>query len=116
MFRQARQLGRGARFAHGENQCDGLSQEPPRDERKDLPRELVQPLRVVDQTDERPLLGGGRQQREQCQTDQETIGRHTGGQTERRSDGVALRARQVIHAIQHRHAQLMRACEAKLDL
>jgi non-heme chloroperoxidase len=115
-FRQTLQLSRGARFAHGEHQSDGLSQQPPRDEGEDLPGELVEPLRVVDQADERPLLGGGRQQSQHCQPDEEAIGWHSGGQAERRAEGVALGTRQVVHAVQHRRAQLMRACVGKLDL
>ena len=56
-FRQPLQLRCVARLADGEHQRDGLGQQPPRDEREGLRRDPVQPLCVVDQADERSLLG-----------------------------------------------------------
>ena len=46
------------RRARGEHQRDGLRQQAAGDERERLPRGLVEPLRVVDQADQRLLLGG----------------------------------------------------------
>ena len=115
-FRQPLQLQRVARLAYGEHQGDGLSQQPPRDEREDLRRDPVEPLRVVDQADKRSLLGHRRQQAQHRQADQETIGRLAGDQPERRAQGVALRARQIVDVVQHRRAQLMHASERELHL
>ena len=73
-LRQPVQLQRVARLAHREHQCDRLREQPPRDERQDLRRDPVEPLRVVDQADQRPLLGDVGQQAQHRQTHQEAIG------------------------------------------
>ena len=85
-----------ARVTDGEHQRDRFGQQPPRHESENLRRHLVQPLRVVDQADERPLLGNGRQQAQHRQADQKAIGCLAGDQAERRAEGVSLRTRQVL--------------------
>jgi hypothetical protein len=57
--------------------------QPPGDETEHLQRLPVQPLRVIDQPDQRPLGGGVREQRQRPQADQEPVRRRPGGQAER---------------------------------
>ena len=78
---------------------DRLSQQPPRDEREGLRRDLVQPLRVVNEADQRSLLGSGRQQTQHRQTDQEAIRCIAGDQPECRAERVALRSRQLLEVV-----------------
>ena len=68
------------------------------DERERLRRHAVQPLRVVDHADERPLVGGAREQVEDGEPDQEPIRDRTDTQPERRAEGLALRLGQPIEA------------------
>ena len=77
----------------------------------------VEPLRVVDDADERLLLGRLGQQAEHRQPDEEAIRRR------RRRSGrtpclqrVALRARQSLQPVEHRRAELMQAGEGELHL
>jgi hypothetical protein len=61
-----------------QDERDPLSEEAAADETNDLRRGAVQPLRVVDDTDERLLLGDLREERERGKTDEEAVGRRTG--------------------------------------
>ena len=70
-----RQLLLVAGLTHREHQRDRLGQEAPRDERQRLRRGPVEPLGVVDQADERLLLGHLGQQAEHRQTDEEAVRR-----------------------------------------
>ena len=102
--------------ARREDQGDRLGQQPAGDERERLRRGLVQPLRVVDQADQRPLLGDIGQQAQYRQSDQEPIRRAAVAQPECRAQRVALRAGQVIQMVQHRRAQLVQPGERQLHL
>jgi hypothetical protein len=77
---------------------------------------VIQPLRVVDQADQRLLPGHLRQQAEHGQPDHEPIRRRPGGQAERGPQRVALRTWQLPGAVQQRRAQLMQAREGQLHL
>jgi hypothetical protein len=54
--------------------CDALGEEPTSDEAENLRRGTVEPLRVVDDAQQRLPLGDLSQQRERCDSDEEWIG------------------------------------------
>ena len=115
-LRKPRQLLVFAGLTHREHHGDRFRQEAARDERKRLRRGPVEPLCIIDQADERPLLGRLGQQSERRQTDQEAVRRLPGAQAECRAQRVALRPGQARQAAQHRRAELMQAGERDLHL
>ena len=117
--RQRGQPGQHAGFgprAGRVHQRDPLGQQASGHETDDLRGGVVEPLRVVDDTRQRALLGGLRQQRQRGQADQEAVGRRTGAQPEHRGERVALRGRQLVEAVQQGGAQLMQAAVGQLHL
>ena len=72
-LRQAGELVDVAGLAHGEHQRDPLGQQAPRHERQRLRGGPIEPLRVVDQADERLLLGHLGQQAQDRQADEEAV-------------------------------------------
>jgi hypothetical protein len=99
-----------------EYQPDGVGQQPPRHERQHLRGGPVQPLRVIDQAQQRPVLRRLRQQSQHRQPDQEPVRRTPGAHPERDPQRVALRGRQALQPVQQRRAQLMQAGEGQLHL
>ena len=97
-LRQARE--RGARLARHEHDRDPLRQQAPRHERERARRRAIEPLRVVDDTQQRPFLGGLRQQAEHRQTDQERIRRLPCAEPERDGERVALGCGQGVHQVE----------------
>ena len=94
-LRQSLELVLVAGLAQREHQSHPLRQQASRHERECLHGHLVEPLRVVDDADQRLLLGGVGQQAQDGQADQEAIRRRAGAQAERRVQRVALRDRQI---------------------
>ena len=88
-LRQTRE--RVARLARREHERDLLRQQAASHERKRSCRSTIQPLRVVDDTEERLLLGRLGQQAEDRQSDQERIRGRPGAESERDAKRVALR-------------------------
>ena len=88
-----------ARRAH---QRDRLGQKSASDETDGLRGRLVEPLRVVNHADERPLPGHLRQQPEYSQTDDKAIRSRVRAQPERRRERIALRGGQALPAIKQR--------------
>src|SRR5262249_18946302 len=66
----------------------------------------IQPLRVVDNTQERPPLGGLRQQAEDRQSDQEWVWSRPGAESEGDGERVALRRREALDQLEERRAEL----------
>ena len=88
-----------ARLARGEDQPDRLGQQPPRHERQHLRRRPVQPLRVIDHAQQRPVLRHLRQQGSARPARPGTgPARAPVAQPERDAQRVALRTRQVAPA------------------
>ena len=81
---------------------DPLGEETAGDEAEDLRGGLVEPLRVVDDADQRLLLGDLGEQRQRGEPHQEPVGRRTGAQSEHRRERLALRGGQPVEVIQHR--------------
>jgi hypothetical protein len=102
--------------AHGEHQADPLREQPARHERQCLRRHPVEPVRVVDDAQQRPLLGGVRQQAQNRQPDQEAIRRRARGEPEGRAQRLALRTRQMPETIDQGRAQRVQARERELHL
>ena len=76
--RKARYVMVVARLTDREEHRHSLGKQPARDEPEDLPRAVVEPLKVVDETQQRLLLGELSEQRECRQTDQKAVGWITG--------------------------------------
>ena len=117
-----RELGQAAErllvrgLAEREHERDALGQQAARDEGERLCRDPVEPLRVVDDAQQRALLGRVGEQREHRQPDQEAVGRRAHGQPERRAQGVALGRREPPQMPEQRRAQPVQAGERELHL
>ena len=105
-----------ARLPHREDDRDGVRAEPARDEGERLHRGAIEPLRVVHDAEQGPLLRDAAEQGQHGEADQEAIGRVAAAQPERRAEGVALRIRQALEAVQPRRAELVQAGERELHL
>jgi hypothetical protein len=114
--RQTREICVVARRADGKHHRDRLGDEAARCERKRLRRRAVEPLRIIDQADERSLLGGLGEEAEGRQAHQEPIRGRPGFERERRCERVSLRFGQARKLIQHRPAELVERCERQLHL
>lgn len=104
------------RLSRREDHGDLLGQEAAGHERKHPRRRTVEPLRVVDETEEGLLLGGLRQQVEDREPDEERIRRPSGAQPECNFQGVSLGVRQALHEVEARRAQLVERRERELHL
>ncbi len=113
-FGQAGQL--LARLAHREHETDRLREEAAGDEAEDLRGHAVEPLRVVDDAQQRLLLGDVGQQPEDRQSHSEAIRYRAGAQPERGRERVSLRAGEVLQPVEHRGAQLVQTGELHLGL
>ena len=115
-LRKPRQVLVFAGFAHREDHGDRFRQQAARDEREGLRRSPVEPLRVVDQADQRPFLSHLGEQSERREADGIAVWRRPGAQAERRAQRVALRIRQARQAVQQGRAQLMQDGERQFHL
>ena len=73
-------------------------------------------MSVLDQTEQRPLLGRGGQQAEHGESDQEPVRDVTGCEAQGDVQRVLLRLRQRVESVEHRRAELMDAGERQLHL
>ena len=105
-----------ARHARGEHESHRLGQQAPRHEGERQRRGLVQPLRVVDDAQEGPSLGGVRQEAEHRQTHQEPVGCGPGAHAEDDAERVALGSREPVEPVEQRPAQLVEARVGQLHL
>ncbi|HEY6762058.1 MAG TPA: hypothetical protein VI318_21335 [Baekduia sp.] len=99
-----------------EDDRHGLGQQPSRDEPERLPRGGVQPLSVVDQAEERTILGDRAEQAQHGQGHQEPVRRGAGRDAHRDVQRVALRLRQPVEPVQQRRAQPLDPGERQLHL
>lgn len=113
----ARQPGQRARTRRPDrdHHRDALGADATGEESQCLGRLRVQPLRVVDDAQQRAFRRRGRQQRQGRQADAEQV-RGALGQPERDAQGVAVPAGQVGEPRQHRHAHLVQRGERQLRL
>src|SRR6185436_6054498 len=104
------------RLARGEDHHDPLGQEAARHEGEYSSRLVVQPLRIIYETEQGLLLGGLRQQVEDGEPDEERIQRPSSTQAERDLHSLALGLGQVLYEIEARRAQLLKCRERELHL
>jgi hypothetical protein len=95
--------------SRGAQDRDPLGEETAGHEPQDLRRGVVEPLRVIDDADQRLLLGDLGEQRQRGQPHQEPVGRGAGAAAEHRRECVALRSGQPAEMVQHRRAELVQA-------
>ena len=98
----------------GAHQSDPLREKSAGDEREDLRRSIVQPLRVVDQAEKRLPIGSLGQQGQRGEPDQESIRGRPGLMPEHCRQRAALRCREPIEVIQHRRTQLVQPAVREL--
>ena len=95
---------------------DALGTEPARDETQHLRRCLVEPLDVVKEAYQRLRLGDVRQQAQHREPDEEPVRRRAVVEAEGRREGIALRWRQPLEAVEERPAELVEPGEGQLHL
>jgi hypothetical protein len=98
-----------ARLAGREHDADRLRQEATGDEGERERRGLIQPLRVIDDTQQRALLGHLREQAQHRQSHDEAIRDGTGAEPEHDLERSSLRRREPVEPVEERCAQLMQA-------
>jgi hypothetical protein len=108
--------GVAGRFPESEDDHHGLGDQPPGHEREDPRRRLVEPLRVVDDTDQRLAVGGLGQQGEHRQPDEERLRRRASHQAEHDLKRLAARRRQPVQVGEQRPAELMEGGVRQLAL
>src|SRR5271165_215652 len=86
------------------------------DEGQDLGRLLIEPLGIVDDTQDRDFSSRMSEQGQGGEANQEAIGRSTGDQSERRTEGITLRFWKAPKIRQRRNQQLVEGRETELDL
>jgi hypothetical protein len=79
---------------------DAVSEETTADERKGLRGRSVEPLRVVDDTDQGLVFGGLGEERERGEPDEESVGCRPLTQAEDGREGIALGDRELVDAVE----------------
>ena len=77
---------------------------------------MIEPLRIVDHTQQWTLLRDHREQAQHGQSDEEPIRRATVAQTEHNLDRPPLWGRKLLDPVEERSAHLMEAGEGQLHL
>ena len=115
---QLRQAGQTSwrRRRDGEDQGDRLGQQAPRDEAERLHRHLVEPLRVIDDTEQRLVVGGGGHQAQHRQPDQEAVRGRPDSAAESDVQRLALWFGQLVEVVHQRRAQLLQPGECELHV
>jgi hypothetical protein len=103
-LREVGQVALRARVTDGEHERDRLGEQSPRDESQHRAGRVVEPLQVVDDAQQRLLLGGGGQQAQHGKPDQEPVRWVTRGHSERDLERNTLRRGQVGQARHERRA------------
>ena len=115
-LRQPRQLALVADLADREHQRDRLGIQAARDERQRLRRRAVEPLRIVDDAQQRPVPCRLGAQAEHREADEESIRRVAGAEAEGRAQRLALGAGQRVQVVQQRRAELLQPGVRELHL
>jgi hypothetical protein len=97
----------GGRLADRDYDCHRFGQQPSGYEAEDQSRGGVEPMSVVHETEQRPLLGFGGQQPEYGQPDQEPLRDLPGREAQRDTQTVLLRLRKRVKPGEHRRTELM---------
>ena len=99
-----------------QQQPDRLGAEPAGDEHERVDARAVDPLEVVDEAQQRLLLGGLRQHAEHARRREEAVARAVGRDAERRLQRAALGVRQPLEQRRQGPQQLVHAGERELRL
>ena len=99
-----------------EQQADPLRQQPPSDERERPSRRAIEPLGVVDHTEDGLIRGSFGQQTQDREPDEERVRRVSGIETERDGKGLALRIGQARAQIEDRQGELLERGVGQLRL
>jgi hypothetical protein len=105
-----------ARLARAEHEPHRLRQQATCNKRQGQRRGLIQPLRVIDDTQQRTLLGHLREQTQHRQPDEKPIRGFTGAQPEHDLHGLLLRRGEPLEPVEQRPAQLMQTGERQLHV
>ena len=106
----------GADVTRRERERDPLGEQAARDERERSGRCAVEPLRVVDEAQERLLLGGFGEETENREPDEERARRLSGAEPEGDAERVTLRIRKTLDELQDRRAELLQRRVVELHL
>jgi hypothetical protein len=104
------------RRTHRADERDPFGEEAPGDEGQGLGGGPVEPLGIVDDAGERPLLRGLGDQADHGQADEEPVRRGTFGEPEDDPQRLPLRRRDLVEVFQERRAQLVQAAVRQLHL
>ena len=85
-------------------------------ESEDLSRGLIEPVRVIQDAQQRLLLGGLRQESEHREGDQKSVGFVSRGKSERNGERTPLRLGEHTKPTEHRSEQLMQPRESQFHL
>src|SRR5882672_3100552 len=102
--------------ARGEQQSNLLGNKAPSNECESRGRSLIEPLRVVDDAEERSVFGGLGQQTQDSEADKEWARSIPWRKSERDAKRVALRRRKAHPEREDGRAQLLKRRERELDL
>src|SRR6266550_7730366 len=102
--------------ARGEQQSDLLGNEAPSNERESRGGSLIEPLRVIDNAEERSVFGGLGEQTQDSEAAQEWARSVPWGESERDAKRVPLRRREAHPKREDGCAQLLKRRERELDL
>lgn len=103
-------------LASGEHHHDRFGPQPPCYEDECLRGGVVEPLRVVDQAQQRTLSRCVREQAQDCQRDEKSLLASASRQAERSAERVGLRIREPAHVSHRREQELVRRGERELRL
>ena len=104
------------RLTRGEHHPDPLSEQTASDKGQRQRRSPIQPLCIIDDTQQRTLLRRYGEQTQHRQPDEKSVRRGPVAQPEHGLQRATLRSRQLLDAIEQRGAQLMQACERELHV
>ena len=103
--------------ASAEDERDALGVEAARDEQQGVLRRAVEPVRIVDDREQRSALGGVGEQIEHGRGDQEPVRRGVGlAEAERRCQRLATRRAEGVHFAEQGGEQLKQAGEGQLGI
>jgi hypothetical protein len=102
--------------ADGDQAHNSLGLEPSGSEGECVSRRMVQPLRIVHQADQGPLLGDLREQTQDAHTNQEAVGALGGGEPEGTLQGGRLGTWKPLDMVEHGPDELMQGRERQLRL
>ena len=105
-----------AKLACRERDRDPLCQQAAGNKREHQLRLAIEPLRIIDRTEQRPLLRRLRQKPEHRQSDQERVRSRPSAESERDGKGFTLGLREAFHELEHRRAQLLKRRVRELHL